>query len=79
MISGQGISPLKKNIAPLISLASPTDVTETRYIKGLASYYRKFIAKLSDIMRPLNDLTKKNTPLSGAFYVKSVLTMLILL
>ena len=39
-------------------------MTETRHIIGLVSYYGNFIANLSNIMRPSNDLTKKNIPFS---------------
>ena len=35
------------------------DMTETRHIIDLASYYRKFIANFSNIVRSLIQLTKK--------------------
>ena len=57
--TGQGMHPLKENLASLVQLAPHTDVTETRYIIGLASYHRIFIANFSDIVRPLDELTKK--------------------
>ena len=37
--------PLKEKVASLVQLAPPTDVTETRHIIGLASYYRKWYPK----------------------------------
>ena len=41
-------------------LVPPRHVTETRHIIGLVSYYRKFIANFSDIVKPLTEPTKKN-------------------
>ena len=45
----------------ILNLVSHRDVTETRNIIGLASYYRKFVSNFSDIVKLLTDLTKKNT------------------
>ena len=48
--------------AMLVNLALPRDVTETKHhIIELASYYKKFIANFSDIVKPLTHLTRKNT------------------
>jgi len=38
----------------------PTNLREVRSIVGMASYYRKFIPKFSEIAKPLTTLTKKN-------------------
>ena len=61
LISGEGMYPLKEKVGSLVHLVPPTDVTETRHITGLIYYYRKFIANFSDVMRPLNELTRTNT------------------
>ena len=53
---------MKVKLASFVKLAPPIDVTETRHIIGFVPYYRNFIANFSDIMRPLEGLTKKNTP-----------------
>ena len=53
---------LKEKIVSFVLLAPPTIVTEIWHIIGLAFCYRKFIANFNDIMRPLNELKKKNTP-----------------
>ena len=60
-IPGEGIYSQKEKVASLINLALSTNVTETRHIKNLASYYRKFIANFSNVVRPLTELTKKST------------------
>ena len=55
LIPGQGISPLK----PKTNLAPMTNITEVKHMIG---YYRKFFPMFSDIIRPLNELSKKNVP-----------------
>ena len=39
----------------------PKKLKELRTFQGLAGFYRKFIDKFSDIVEPLNRLTRKNT------------------
>ena len=69
-VSGEGIYLLREIVACLVNLTPPTDMTETRHIIGLVSYYRKVMEKFSDIMTPLNDLTRKMLLLFGAHHVK---------
>ena len=42
--------------------AAPTNLREVQGFLGFANFYRRFIQDFSKIARPLNDLTKKNTP-----------------
>ena len=60
----------------MVNLAPPHDVAEIRHIISLALYYRTFLANFSDIIRPLNELMKKNTHFYGAHYVTLVLLLL---
>ena len=53
---------LGKKVPSLGNLAQPTHVTETSHILGLASYYRKFNANYSNIVRPLSEWTRGSTP-----------------
>ena len=61
IVSGQGISPMRQKIKAIKDLAPTTDITQARYMIGLIGYYRKFFPIFSDMIRPLNELTKKNT------------------
>ena len=45
-----------------MKIVPPTEEIEFMHIIVLASYYRKIIANIDDIMRSLNELTKKDTP-----------------
>lgn len=44
------------------SWPTPTNQTEVQSFLGLASYYRRFILKFSDVVKPLTALTKKDQP-----------------
>ena len=39
----------------------PRNPKEVKQFLGLIGYYRKFVPRLSDLARPLNALTQKNT------------------
>ena len=81
LVPGQGISPLKQKIKAITDLAATTNITEARHMIGLIGYYRKFFPIFSDMIRPLNELTKKNVPFKwtkqcqkSLDYVKQVMT-----
>ena len=41
---------------------TPTDITAVCSFVGLAGYYRKFIAKFSELAEPLTRLTRREVP-----------------
>ena len=53
---------MRQKIKAITDLAPMTNNTEARHMIGLIGYYRKFFPVLSDMIRPLNELTKKNVP-----------------
>ena len=61
IISEKGISPDPDKIKAISELREPRNVREVRSFVGMASYYRKFIEHFSDIVKPLTELTKKNS------------------
>ena len=54
---------IKMNLAKLEEIRdwpTPTTVKQVWSFLGFGNFYRKFIGHYADIMRPLNDLTKKD-------------------
>ena len=54
VISANGMRPDEKKDLP-----TPKDATEVRQFLGLASYYRRYLLKFSEISCPLKNLMQK--------------------
>ena len=81
-MSGQGISPMRQDRKAITDLSPMSNITGARHKIGLIVYYRKFFSIFSDMIRPLNKLTKRNTPYKwtkqcqkSLDYVKQVITI----
>ena len=53
---------MKLNLKAIAEVAHTINSTEARHIIGLMDYYRKFLLVFSDVIQPLNELTRKNVP-----------------
>ena len=62
LISSKGISPLPDKIQAIANLKRPNNITQTKHILGLVSYYRQFFPILSETVRPINRITRKSVP-----------------
>ena len=60
LLSREGMYPLQVIVAALLGMLPPSYMKENRHT-GLAFHYRKFIANSSNIMRLLNEMTRKST------------------
>lgn len=60
VISENQISMDQKKLLGIKEWPEPTTVKETRSFLGFGNYYRRFIMKYSEIVKPLNDLLKKD-------------------
>lgn len=60
LITDGEIRPNPRNIRALCNLLPPQSVTQVRQFIGLALYFRQFVPKFSEIMKPLYGLTCKN-------------------
>ena len=61
IISGEGISPVPEKLESIQKMLPPRNPKEVKQFLGLIGYYRKFVPQFSDLARPLNALTRKNT------------------
>ncbi|XP_029157207.1 uncharacterized protein K02A2.6-like [Nylanderia fulva] len=61
IIGKDGIKKEKKKMEAVEKLPRPKNVSEVRAFIGLINYYGRFIENMSDMLKPLNDLLKKNS------------------
>ena len=62
IISGENISMDPVKVEGVRDWPIPTKLKELRSFLGFCNFYRRFIRDYSQIARPLNDLTKNDTP-----------------
>ena len=53
--------PLPEKLSSIKRMLPPKTLKEIKQFLGLIGYYRKFVPRFSDLARPLNALTRKNT------------------
>ena len=61
IVSKDGIKPDPSKLNAISDFKPPVNLKALRSFLGLASYYRKFIDNFSKIVRPMTDLTKKES------------------
>ena len=59
IVSGHGIKPVPEKLSSIQQMPHPYIPKEVKQFLGLVGYYRKFIPQYTDIVRPLNVLTRK--------------------
>ena len=57
IVSGDGLKPVPEKISSIQQMPHPYTQNEIKQFLGLVGYYRKFIPRYADIVRPLNALT----------------------
>ena len=60
-ISANGIEATPAKVDAIINAPAPRNGTELRSFLGLVNYYGKFVANLSTVLHPLNNLLKADT------------------
>ena len=63
IVSREGIKMDDSKVKAIKEWPTPKMVRGVRSFLGLANFYRRFIEEYAQVARPLNDLTKKDTPL----------------
>ena len=59
LISENGICPLPEKLDSIKNMLEPKCTKEIKQFLGLTGYYRKFVPRFADILRPLTRLTKE--------------------
>ena len=62
LITTDGIKPLQDKVDAILRLQPASTVMEVKHIIGITNYYKKFLPLLSEVIRPLNHLMRKNVP-----------------
>ena len=60
IISGKGITPVPEKLESIQKMPPPKTPKEVKQFLGLIGYYCKFVPRFSDLVQPLNALTRKN-------------------
>ena len=63
-ISERGIEPDSKKIEAILKMKTPDDVHDVKRFCGMVQYLARFLPQLSDMLKPLRDLTKKDREFS---------------
>jgi hypothetical protein len=61
-LKGSEISPKVESIDKIVDMPRPQNKKQVRSFLGAVNYYRKFIPHCAELMAPLSDLTKKQSP-----------------
>ena len=59
MVSGETLEMQEEKVEPLLNWPTPKTLKEVESFRGLAGYYRQFIPKFSDKMKPMNGMLRK--------------------
>ena len=59
-LTKSGVQPSDEHVQAVKTYPVPKNVKSVRSFLGLVNFFRKFIPDAANVMRPLNDLTKKD-------------------
>ena len=62
LLSANGFAPAERLVKAVAEFPQPQTAQEVKRFLGLASYYRRFIARFAELSFPLNQLTHKDAP-----------------
>ncbi|KAK3739921.1 hypothetical protein QZH41_004932 [Actinostola sp. cb2023] len=62
LIDAEGVHPAPEKVRAIVDAPVPTCVSELRSFLGMLQYYGKFLANLSTMLQPLNNLLREGVP-----------------
>ena len=76
LISDEGIRPLPDKLESIRNIPPPKNVKDIQCLLGLTNYYRKFVPRYSDLVRPIVRLVRKDVPFEWTDTCQVALDML---
>ena len=61
IISNRGLKPDPSKIEAILKMDPPANKTGVDQLRGMVNYMSRFLPKLADVIKPINDLTHKDT------------------
>lgn len=61
VIDSEGLHKDRAKEQAIVAMPNPTNVTQVKAFCGLVNYYARFFPNLASVLKPLYDLTSKNT------------------
>ena len=61
VVSNTGLKPDPSKVEAVLKMEPPTDKTGVERLRGTVNYLSKFVPKLSEVMRPIKDLTRPDS------------------
>ena len=58
VISSSGLKPNPAKIEAIVNMKLPTDKAGVKRLRGTVNYLLRFVPKLSDVIRPISDMTR---------------------
>jgi len=62
LVERNGIKPNPRNVEKIKDTEVPKNTTELKKFLGMAQYYRQYINRYADVVRPLYDMLKEDGP-----------------
>lgn len=60
VLSREGISPNPRKLTAITNMPAPTTIKQVEAFIGMANYYARFVPRMADLCRELNNLRKKD-------------------
>jgi hypothetical protein len=64
--SSNGLKPDPEKVKAVQNMPSPTDIEGIQRLNGFINYLARFLPRLSDVMEPIRQLTRKDVPFNWA-------------
>ena len=62
LVTSNGLKPDPAKVEAVIDMKKPTDVHGVQRLNGVVNYLARYLPKLSEVMEPIRQLTKKDVP-----------------